>query len=122
MIEENLILILALLPFLAAVIASTLSTTAHGAAAWVSGLLLVCGLVILAVLHGPIAAGEVVRGTIRWIPSLGLNLSFRMDGFVWLFVTLVFGIGILVLIYARYYLSKTDPVPRFYAFLMAFDR
>ena len=120
MIEENLLLILAALPFIAAVVASTLSATAHSAAAWVSGLLLVCGLVILGILHGPVAGGEVVRGTIRWIPSLGLNLSFRMDGFVWLFVTLVFGIGILVLIYARYYLSKSDPVPRFYAFLMAF--
>ena len=120
MIEENLLLILAALPFLAAVVASTLSATAHSAAAWVSGLLLGCGILILGVLHGPIAAGEVVRGTIRWLPSLGLNLTFRMDGFVWLFVTLVFGIGILVLIYARYYLSKTDPVPRFYAFLMAF--
>ena len=120
MIEENLLLILAALPFLAAVVASTLSATAHSAAAWVSGLLLGCGILILGVLHGTIADGEVVRGAIRWLPSLGLNLNFRMDGFVWLFVTLVFGIGILVLIYARYYLSKNDPAPRFYAFLMAF--
>ncbi|MCE8421338.1 monovalent cation/H+ antiporter subunit A, partial [Rhodovulum sulfidophilum] len=28
--------------------------------------------------------------------------------------------GGLVVIYARYYLSKSDPVPRFYSFLMAF--
>jgi multicomponent K+:H+ antiporter subunit A len=120
MIEANLLLILVALPFLAALAASTLSTTAHGAAAWVSGLLLAVGLGILAVLHGTIVEGEVVRSTVRWVPSLGLDLVFRMDGFAWLVATLVFGIGILVLIYARYYLSKTDPVPRFYAFLMAF--
>jgi len=120
MIEANLLLILFGLPCAAAIAASTVSTTAHGAAAWVSGILLTAGLAILAVLYGPISDGEVIRGTLRWVPSLGLTLSFRMDGFVWLFVTLVFGIGILVLIYARYYLAKSDPVPRFHVFLMAF--
>ncbi|MDD9709488.1 monovalent cation/H+ antiporter subunit A [Seohaeicola sp. SP36] len=120
MIEENLLLILVGLPFAAAIASSTVSTTAHGAAAWVSGLLLAAGLGVLALLHATIRAGQVLRTTLEWVPSMGLNLTFRMDGFVWLFVTLVFGIGILVLIYARYYLSKSDPVPRFYAFLMAF--
>lgn len=120
MIEGNLLLILLGLPFAAAVAASTVSTTAHGAAAWVSGILLAVGLVVLAALNGPVSDGQVLRATLRWVPSLGLNLTFRMDGFVWLFVTLVFGIGVLVLVYARYYLSKSDPVPRFYAFLMAF--
>ena len=120
MIEENLLLILVGLPFAAAIAASTVSTTAHSAAAWVSGLLLSVGLVILALLYGPISDGQILRGTLRWVPSLGLTLAFRMDGLVWLFTTLVFAIGILVLIYARYYLSKSDPVPRFYAFLMAF--
>src|SRR5690606_4405023 len=109
MIQENLLLILTLLPFVAALAASTMAATAHGAAAWVSGSLLALGLVILAALHGTIADGEVIRATLRWVPSLGLNLTFRMDGFVWLFLVLVLGIGILVLIYARYYLSKTDP-------------
>ncbi len=120
MIEENLLLILVGLPFAAAIAASTVSTKAHGAAAWSSGLLLFAGLVILGLLYGPISDGEILRGSLRWVPSLGLTLAFRMDGLVWLFTTLVFAIGILVLIYARYYLSKSDPVPRFYAFLMAF--
>jgi multicomponent K+:H+ antiporter subunit A len=120
MIEGNLLLILVGLPFLAALAASTQAASAHRAAAWVSGLLLSVGLVILALLHAPIAAGEVVRRTVNWVPSLGLELGFRMDGFAWLIATLVFGIGILVLIYARYYLSKSDPAPRFHAFLMAF--
>ena len=120
MIEENLLLILVGLPFAAALAASTVSTTAHSAAAWVSGWLLAGGIAVLAALHAPIAAGQVLRARVEWVPSLGLDLTFRMDGFVWLFACLVFGIAILVLIYARYYLSKTDPVPRFYAFLMAF--
>jgi multicomponent K+:H+ antiporter subunit A len=51
---------------------------------------------------------------------MGLELVLRLDGLSWLFCMLVLGIGALVMLYARYYLSPTDPVPRFYAFLLAF--
>src|SRR3546814_14372074 len=53
------------------------------------------------------------------MPSLGLNFVLRMDGFSWLFAGLVTGIGALVVLYARYYMSAEDPVPRFFAFLLA---
>ena len=43
-----------------------------------------------------------------------------MDGFAWLFALLVAFIGALVVLYARYYMSPQDPVPRFFSFLMAF--
>ena len=120
MIEQNLLLILALVPFLAAIAAATLPVNAHNAAAWLSGLTMAGALAILAFLHAPIARGEVLRASVDWVPSLGLALAFRMDGFAWAFVTLVMAIGGLVVIYARYYLGRTDPVPRFYSFLMAF--
>ncbi len=120
MIEQNLVLLLVALPFIAALIAATLPVNAHNAAAWISGLMLCAGLGVMAVLHEPVAAGQVVRATVWWMPSLQLNLTFRIDGFAWMFVTLVLAIGVLVVVYARYYLSKTDPVPRFYSFLMAF--
>ncbi|MDT8854229.1 monovalent cation/H+ antiporter subunit A [Paracoccaceae bacterium Fryx2] len=120
MIEQNLILILVVLPFLAALVSATLHVNAHGAAAWFSGLFLLGGLAVMGGLYGTVAGGTVVEATVRWVPSLGLNLKFRMDGLAWLFVTLVLAIAVLVVIYARYYLARTDPVPRFYAFLMAF--
>ncbi len=120
MIEQNLILVLVLLPFLGATITATLPVNAHNAAAWISGLVLLAGLGLMAGFHPAIAEGRILRGVVQWVPALKLNLSFRMDGFSWLFVTLVLAIGILVVIYARYYLSRTDPVPRFYSFLMAF--
>lgn len=120
MIEQNLLLILVLLPFVGAVAAATLPVNAHSAAAWLSGLTMAGGLAILAGFYDPVSQGLVIRGTVQWVPAIGLNLSFRLDGFAWLFVTLVLSIGILVVLYARYYLSKTDPVPRFYSFLMAF--
>ncbi|MGC9448082.1 monovalent cation/H+ antiporter subunit A [Cereibacter sphaeroides] len=120
MIEQNLLLILVTLPFLGALVAASLPVNAHNAAAAVSGLVLAGGLAILAALHPAIAEGQVLRAGLDWVPSLGLGLDIRLDGFAWLFVTLVAAIGGLVVIYARYYLSKSDPVPRFYSFLMAF--
>ncbi|WP_145105992.1 monovalent cation/H+ antiporter subunit A [Cereibacter sediminicola] len=120
MIEQNLLLILVSLPFLGALAAATLPVNAHNAAAWISGLVLGGSLLVLASLHGVVARGEVLRVGIDWVPLIGLTLDFRLDGFAWMFVTLVMAIGGLVVIYARYYLSKTDPVPRFYSFLMAF--
>ncbi|MFT3687535.1 monovalent cation/H+ antiporter subunit A [Paenirhodobacter sp.] len=120
MIEQNLLLILVLLPFLGAVVAATLPVNAHNAAAWLSGFTMLGGLVILVGLYPTVMQGVVLRSLVEWVPTIGLNLDFRMDGFAWMFVTLVLAIGGLVVLYARYYLSKTDPVPRFYSFLLAF--
>jgi multicomponent K+:H+ antiporter subunit A len=51
---------------------------------------------------------------------LGLDLAFRLDGLGLLFSLLILGIGILIIIYARYYLSERDDMGRFYAYLMMF--
>ncbi|WP_112874876.1 monovalent cation/H+ antiporter subunit A [Paracoccus endophyticus] len=121
MIEQNALLLLTGLPFGAAAIASTLPRQARNAEAWLSGAVMAAGVVILALLFPLIATGEVLRAQIEWLPSLGLNLDLRLDGLAWLMLLLVFGIGLLVVIYARYYMAPTDPVPRFYALLLAFS-
>ncbi|CAA9410692.1 MAG: Na(+) H(+) antiporter subunit A / Na(+) H(+) antiporter subunit B [uncultured Rubellimicrobium sp.] len=118
--EPNLILLLVLLPFGASVVAATMPSDARTGTAWLSGLAMSAGLLILAALLGPVARGEVLRTTLPWVPSLDLDLDFRLDGFAWLFVTLVLGIGILVVLYARYYLAEDDPAPRFHACILAF--
>lgn len=64
--------------------------------------------------------GEMVRFSAPWIPLLGLDISFRLDGLALLFALLILGIGLLVILYARYYLSDSDPRGRFYSFLMLF--
>jgi NADH:ubiquinone oxidoreductase subunit 5 (subunit L)/multisubunit Na+/H+ antiporter MnhA subunit len=48
------------------------------------------------------------------VPQAGVNFVLRLDGLAWLFAVLIAGIGLLVVIYARYYLSPADPVPRFF--------
>jgi multicomponent K+:H+ antiporter subunit A len=66
------------------------------------------------------AAGEVLRLTLPWLPQFGLEMSLRIDGYAWLFTMLIALMGALVVLYARYYMSSADPVPRFFAFLLGF--
>ncbi|WP_252107456.1 MULTISPECIES: monovalent cation/H+ antiporter subunit A [unclassified Halomonas] len=65
-------------------------------------------------------AGESLRFFADWLPELGLALAFRLDGLSLLFNLLILGIGLLILLYAHFYLSEEEPVGRFYSFLMLF--
>ena len=73
-------------------------------------------------LHIPaVMAGEVVTARFEWLPSLGLNANFRIDGLGLLFGILILGIGLLIIAYARHYLSRQDPAGVFYTYLMLFQ-
>jgi multicomponent K+:H+ antiporter subunit A len=67
-----------------------------------------------------VLAGETPSLHLPWMPAIGLDLSLRMDGLALLFSILILGIGLLVILYARYYLKREDPMGRFYAFLLFF--
>lgn len=56
----------------------------------------------------------------EWMPLLGLDLSVRLDGLGMLFGLLILGIGLLVILYARYYLSPRDSLGKLYALLQVF--
>ena len=115
----SLVLILAL-PFLGSIVAAFLPSNARNIEAWLAGILaLVCaGLTIS---HFPaILDGEIVRATLPWLPEHGVNLSLRMDGFAWLFAMIIAVMGALIALYARYYMSPEDPVPRYFSFFLAF--
>ncbi|MGI6856641.1 monovalent cation/H+ antiporter subunit A [Mesorhizobium sp. 1B3] len=120
MIDENLLLLLIFLPFLGSAFAAMLSANARNTEAWLSGFVSALAFAAAAFLYPTISSGTVVRREIAWLPELGLNFTLRMDGFAWLFSMLVTGIGFLVVLYARYYMSPKDPVPRFFSFLLAF--
>lgn len=64
--------------------------------------------------------GERFQAAIPWISNIGLELAFRLDGLALLFSILILGIGLLVILYARYYLSEKEPIGKFYAFLILF--
>src|SRR3546814_2449016 len=113
-------LIIVVLPFLGGVIAGLLPAKSRNVEAWLAGAIALAGLTMAALLYPEVAEGGVVRYEAEWLPEFGLNFSLRMDGFAWMFVTLVTGIGLLVVIYAHYYMSARDPVPRFFSFFLAF--
>lgn len=115
-----MLLVLLVLPFLASVIAAALPANARNRESTLAGLVALGCALQVAWLFPQLAGGNVIRQEIEWVPELGLNLVLRMDGFAWLFCMLVLGIGALVVLYARYYMSASDPVPRFFSFFLAF--
>lgn len=114
------LIVLLLLPFAGSCLAALLPHNARNTESLLAGLVALVGTVQVALLYPQIAHGGVIREEFMWLPSLGLNFVLRMDGFAWLFSMLVLGIGTLVSLYARYYMSPDDPVPRFFAFFLAF--
>ncbi|MER2508860.1 MAG: monovalent cation/H+ antiporter subunit A [Amaricoccus sp.] len=120
MVEQNLLLILPLLPFLGCLAAAGAPSQIRDGEAWLAGLVAVAGLLILAALFPAVAAGRVIHASVSWAPSIGLDLTFRIDGLAWVFLALIMAIALLVVIYARYYMSPKDPAARFYACFLAF--
>jgi multicomponent K+:H+ antiporter subunit A len=111
--------LIVLLPFIGSLCAACLPSHARNAAAWLSTSVALLCTVLAASLY-PYVDGGVVRLMLPWAPQLGLELNLRMDGLAWVFAVLVSGMGVLVVLYARYYMSASDPVPRFFSFLLAF--
>ena len=109
-----------LVPFGASVLAAVLPTRARNWESVLAGTVALAVAASLGSVYPRIAAGEVLSHTVQWLPSLGVAMTLRVDGFAWMFGMLVSGIGALVVLYARYYLSADDPAARFYALLLGF--
>ncbi len=114
------LLLFLLLPFAGSLVAALLPTHRRNAASLWAGLVALTGTVVLASMFPVVRDGGVLRETWSWLPGLGVDLVIRIDGFAWMFGMLVLGIGTLVVLYARYYMSPEDPVARFFSFLLAF--
>ncbi|WGK62630.1 monovalent cation/H+ antiporter subunit A [Halopseudomonas sp. SMJS2] len=112
-----LIVLLPLLSFFLPLLTDTKGRSLCALATMVAPVL---GLILLWSHAATVFSGGVVVQSWPWIERLGLTISFRLDGLSFLFALLILGIGILVIIYARYYLSKNDPMGRFFFFLLLF--
>ncbi|WP_349569677.1 monovalent cation/H+ antiporter subunit A [Azotobacter salinestris] len=115
----TLALIIAL-PFLGACLPLLADGRGRSLCAAVAALVPLLGLILLFSQSAPVLSGTLIETSIPWLPGLGLNLSLRLDGLGFLFALLILGIGILVIVYARYYLAKHEPMGRFFAFLLLF--
>ena len=91
----------------------------HVAWAAVGGTVLVAFLMLLAL--GPrIIGGETFAWSLPWMPEMGIDIDLRLDALGFLFCFLILGIGLLIVTYARFYLSEDDPLGKFYVILMVF--
>ncbi|MHB1093840.1 monovalent cation/H+ antiporter subunit A [Thiobacillus sp.] len=109
-----------LTPFVGAALVAMVSRLGRSHSAWAAGAVTLAAIAWLAPsLHLPFDGTTLIQRH-DWMPALGLNLAFRFDGLALLFAGLILGIGLLIVLYARYYLSERDSMGRFYSYLMLF--
>jgi multicomponent K+:H+ antiporter subunit A len=113
--------LIAALPFIGALLPGLMIRAGKNACALVTGSVTALALLMLGLNAPAVLRGEVVQTRIEWIPSLGLNANFFLDGLGLLFAGLILGIGLLIILYARFYLAKSDPMGQFYTYLMLFQ-
>ena len=113
--------LIAALPFLGAFLPGLMIRAGRNACAIATGAVTLLALLLLALQAPTVFAGGVVQTRIEWLPTLGLNANFFLDGLGLLFAGLILGIGLLVILYARFYLSDRDPMGQFYSSLLLFQ-
>lgn len=112
--------LLVLLPLVGALLPVWFARWGRDPAALAAGGVTAVSFALLLSLAPEVFAGQVPRAGWAWIPALGLRASFMADGLGWFFAFLILAIGLLVVLYARYYLGPEDPIGRFYAYLLLF--
>ncbi|MGP1395130.1 MAG: putative monovalent cation/H+ antiporter subunit A [Inquilinaceae bacterium] len=92
----------------------------QGVAGWFAVLIAVVGFALFATYLPVIADGETIRVAWDWVPSLGVALSFYLDGLSLLFALLITGVGAAVFLYSGTYMQGHPRLGRFYLYLVAF--
>ncbi|EPX81831.1 pH adaptation potassium efflux system a [Salipiger mucosus DSM 16094] len=118
---QNLLIIIALLPFVGALVPGLMIRAGRTACATFTAIPTILALVMLGLLAPDVMRGEVVQAQVAWLPQLGLSASFFLDGLGLLFAGMILGMGLLITLYARYYLSGDDPMGQFYTYLLLFQ-
>ncbi len=113
--------LIVLLPFLGAILPPLMMRAGRNTCAMVTGAVSVASLALLLSNTAAVFRGETVVAHIDWVPQLGLGLDLFVDGYGFFFACLILIIGLLIITYARWYLSREDPVGRFYSYLLLFQ-
>ena len=116
----SLFLIVAL-PFFGALLPGLMNSAGRSACAGVTFTVTLAAFVGLLTNLPSIFAGEVIVARVDWMPSLGLNFTLMLDGLGFFFALLILGIGLLIIAYARNYLSRDDNMGEFFTYLLLFQ-
>ncbi|WP_145011350.1 monovalent cation/H+ antiporter subunit A [Pseudomonas oryzihabitans] len=108
------------LPFMGTLLSLLAGRRGRAACALATALAPAVALALLLRQLPAVLDGAVVLHRVDWLPVLGLNLSLRLDGLGLMFALMILVIGLLVILYAAYYLGKDEPVGRFFAYLLLF--
>jgi len=69
----------------------------------------------------PVSRLSPLYETLAWIPEIGIDLDFKLDGLSLIFGLLVSGIGTFVFLFAADYMKKYEGRERFHSFLFLFS-
>ena len=115
------LVLLMLLPFIGALLTAIAGGAHRNMVAGIACAPALIGLALLALLAPGVLAGQAAQFRADWVPVLGLDISLRVDALGWLFASLILGIGLLIVIYARFYLPANEHMGRFLALLQLFQ-
>ena len=87
---------------------------------WLLALLPLALTVYFGALTPGVSGGSSLTQSFPWLPALGVDLSFYLDGLSLLFALLISFIGVFIVIYAGGYLRGDPNLGRFYVALLAF--
>ncbi|MFC5428888.1 monovalent cation/H+ antiporter subunit A [Paraburkholderia denitrificans] len=111
---------LVVLPFLAAAFVALAARFMRPLATWIAFAAALFGLGLLASERVGMATHGVLLWRREWLPELGLAFALRLDGLSFMFALLVLAIGLLIFVYANYYLAGSESLPRLYLLLLLF--
>ncbi|KKB11639.1 monovalent cation/H+ antiporter subunit A [Devosia geojensis] len=117
---ETSIILVAIAPFLAAILAPATARFTGAHAGWVLAIVPAAIFVFLLRFLEPVAGGEIVTASLEWAPAYGIALSFLIDGLSLTFALTISGIGALIIIYSGSYLAGHPHQGRFLGFMLAF--
>tara|TARA_Y100000815_G_scaffold239640_1_gene234665 strand:+ start:2716 stop:5607 length:2892 start_codon:yes stop_codon:yes gene_type:complete len=120
-VNDPSLIIIALLPFIGALLPGMMIRAGRNACAIFTALPTVLSLIMLLLLAPSVMAGQIITVELSWLPQLGLSVAFFLDGLGLLFAAMILGVGLLITLYARFYLSGDDPMGQFYTYLLLFQ-
>ena len=116
----SLFLIVAL-PFLGALLPGLMNSAGRQSVGGVTFTVTLAAFVGLLTNLPAVLAGDVVQNGFDWFPHLGLNVTLMLDGLGFFFATMILGIGLLIICYARFYLAREDNMGEFFTYLLLFQ-
>jgi len=113
--------LIVILPFAGALLPALFARVGRDASALAAFCVSALALGLLLSLAPQVFGGEIVHAGRPWLPRLGLNAHLFLDGLGFLFALLILVIGLLVIVFARFYLPARDPGGRLHALLLLFQ-